>query len=63
MTSFFSKLKWLARRSSKEAELQEELQFHLEEEAGELEERGLAHEEARRAARRDLGNIALNIAS
>ena len=59
MTSFFSKLKWLARRSSKEAELQEELQFHLEEEAGELEERGLASEEARRAARRDLGNIAL----
>ena len=35
MTSFFRKLRWLMRRPGKEAELQEELQFHLEEEAGE----------------------------
>jgi hypothetical protein len=59
MTSLFRKLKWLARRPSKEAELQEELQFHLEEEADELQERGLASEEARRAARRELGYLAL----
>jgi len=57
--SFFRKLGWLTRRPNKEAELQEELQFHVEEEAGELQERGLAREEARRAARRELGNRAL----
>ena len=33
MNSFFRKLRWLTRRSDKEAELREELQFHLEEEA------------------------------
>jgi macrolide transport system ATP-binding/permease protein len=59
MTSFFRKLRWLIRRPDKEAELQEELQFHLEEEAGERQAQGLAAEEARRAARRELGNAAL----
>ena len=59
MTSFFRKLTWLMRRPDKEAELQEELQFHLEEEAGERQAQGLAAEEARRAARRELGNVAL----
>ena len=59
MTSFFRKLSWLMRRPDKEAELQDELQFHLEEEADEREARGLAGEEARRAARRELGNVAL----
>lgn len=59
MSTFFRKLKWLNRRPAKEAELQEELQFHLEEEAGGLEARGLASGEANRAARRELGNLAL----
>src|SRR5580698_3249988 len=59
MTSFFRKLTWLMRRPRKEAELQEELQFHLEEEAGERQAEGLAAEEARRAARLELGNVAL----
>jgi predicted permease len=59
MSSFFRKLSWLRRRPSKEDELREELQFHLEEEAEERRAQGLATEEARRAARRDLGNIAL----
>ena len=59
MTSFFRKLKWLMRRQGREAELQEELQFHLDEEAGERQAEGLATEEARRAARRELGNVAL----
>jgi predicted permease len=59
MTSFFRKLRWLIERPSKDAELQEELQFHLEEEAGERQAQGLAGEEARRAARRELGNLAL----
>ena len=30
MNSFFRKLRWLTRRSDKEAELREELQFHLD---------------------------------
>ncbi len=59
MTSFFRKLRWLMRRPGKEAELREELQFHLEEEAGERQAEGLAAEEARRAALRELGNVAL----
>jgi hypothetical protein len=33
MNSFFRKLHWLTKRRSKEVELREELQFHLEEEA------------------------------
>ena len=59
MTSFFRKLRWLMRRPGKEAELQEELQFHLEEEASERHAQGLAGEAALRAARRELGNLAL----
>src|SRR5207249_3139929 len=59
MTSFFRKLSWLTQRRNKEAELREELQFHLDEEAGEREADGLAREEARCAARRELGNVAL----
>ena len=59
MNSFFRKLRWLTRRSDKEAELREELQFHLEEEAEQRQEEGLAKDEARWAARRELGNLAL----
>jgi macrolide transport system ATP-binding/permease protein len=59
MTSCFRKLRWLGERSRKEAELREEVQFHLDEEAEERRAEGLAIEEARRAARRDLGNITL----
>ena len=59
MTSFLRKLRWLLRRPGKEAELQEELQFHLDQEAGERQAQGLAGEEAQRAARRELGNVVL----
>ena len=59
MNSFFRKLRWLTQRSDKEAELREELQFHLEEEAEQRQEDGLAEDEARWAARRELGNLAL----
>jgi hypothetical protein len=59
MTPFFRKFESLLRRPDKEAEIQEELQFHLEGEAGEREAQGLAGEAARRAARRELGNLAL----
>ena len=51
MDSFIRKLAWLARRREKEAELQEELQFHLDEEAEERGAGGLDAEQARLAAR------------
>jgi putative ABC transport system permease protein len=59
MNAFFRKLRWLIERSDKDAELREELQFHLEEEADERRADGLAEDEARWAARRELGNLAL----
>ncbi|HEV7499697.1 MAG TPA: ABC transporter permease, partial [Vicinamibacteria bacterium] len=58
MNSFFRKLLWLARRSDREAGLREELEFHLEEEAEERKREGLAEDEARWAAHRELGNLA-----
>jgi predicted permease len=59
MKSFFRKLSWFLRRPAKETEFQEELRFHLEEEAAEREAQGLSGAEARSAARRELGNVAL----
>ena len=55
MNSFFRKLSWLVERRRKEDELREELEFHMDEEA----EAGGATEEARWAARRELGNMTL----
>src|SRR5207248_11631603 len=55
----YNGLRWLIGRRNKEAELEDELQFHLEEEAGERQAQGLAGEAALRAARRELGNLAL----
>src|SRR5215470_11231354 len=59
MSSFFRKLHWFAQRRDKEAELREELRFHLEEEAEEKQERGLSENEAKRAARLEFGNPTL----
>ncbi len=59
MTSFFRKLCWLAQRPRKEDELREELQFHLDEEAEQRQAEGLAQDQARWAAGRDLGNFTL----
>jgi putative ABC transport system permease protein len=59
MSAFFRKLSWLVRRRHREAELQDELQFHLDEESEDREEQGLGKEQARRAAGRELGNITL----
>ena len=59
MTSFLRKFSWLTKRRRKESELEEELQFHLQEEAEERRARGLTDEEAQYAARRDLGNYTL----
>ena len=57
MTPCLRKLSWLARRRRKEAELEDELQFHLDEETDERIAGGLSIDEARRAARRDFGNL------
>lgn len=59
MNIFLRKLRWLMHRREKEAELREELQFHLEEEAEECRAEGSTSEEAERAARRELGNLML----
>jgi macrolide transport system ATP-binding/permease protein len=59
MISFFRKLRWLSQRDAKEAELRDELQFHLEEEAEERQTEGLSNADALWAARRDLGNLTL----
>ena len=53
------KLRWWTRRTKREAELTEELAFHLDEEVEERRARGLSDEQAHAAARRDLGNIPL----
>ena len=56
MIPLFRKLDWLFQRRRKEAELREELDFHLSVEASVHEEAGLAHDKAKAAARRELGN-------
>jgi predicted permease len=50
---------WIAGRSRKDAELEEEIRFHLEEEARQAASGGLTAEQAQWAARRELGNVAL----
>jgi len=57
VTSFFRKFTWWRQRRRKEDELREELTFHLAEEAGERQAGGLSADQARWAARRDLGNV------
>jgi predicted permease len=58
MSSWFRKLGWLLQRRSKERELGEELQFHLDEEIERRQAEGVAAEHAKWMARRDLGNVA-----
>jgi macrolide transport system ATP-binding/permease protein len=55
----FRKLSWWMQRRRKEAELREELEFHLAEEAEARRADGLPSDRARAAARRDLGNVTL----
>src|SRR6266496_358911 len=59
MTSLFRKFMWWKHRRRKEDELREELQFHLSKEADERQADGLTEDQARWAARRDLGNVTL----
>ena len=58
MITLFRRLMWWLRPHRKEDELREELQFHLEQEAEERRQDGLPEDNARFAARRDLGNEA-----
>ena len=57
--TFFRKLSWWIQRRRREAELREELEFHLDEEADARQADGLPSDQARSAARRDLGNVTL----
>jgi hypothetical protein len=59
MKSLLRKLGWLLRRNQKEADLREELPFHLDEDTEDRTADGLPIHEARRAARLDLGNVAI----
>lgn len=59
MRTLLRKLRWLAHRRRKEAELEAELAFHLAEETEEAKARGMSEPDARLAAQRHLGNCAL----
>jgi predicted permease len=59
MTALLRKIQWWLRRRRREADLREELQFHLEEEKETRLTDGLSTDEAALAARRDLGNTTL----
>ena len=59
MMPLVRKIQWWLQRRRKEVELREELQFHLAEEIEQGQSDGLSADDARWAARRDLGNQAL----
>jgi len=59
MRTFFQKLRCLVKRRRMEDDLRDELQFHLAEETTERQANGMSVEEARLAARRELGNATL----
>jgi len=59
MSNVLRKLRWLVERRRKEAELREELEFHLEEEREERQAEGLSDDQARAAAHRAFGSVAL----
>lgn len=58
MRSLFRRFTWWLRQGRKEADLREELEFHLTTEVEERRAAGLRDDEARFAARRDLGSEA-----
>jgi predicted permease len=57
MNRSFRQLLWRLRRKKREAELREEMAFHLEGDAEEREAAGAPSEEARLAALREFGNV------
>ena len=56
--NFFRRFRSLFRRRSVEAEMAEEMRYHLDQRAAEYAADGLAGEEARLAAQRRFGNAA-----
>ena len=50
MSECFRKLRWAIHRDKKEAEFQEELRFHLDQESEKAAEAGLTAEQAKAAA-------------
>jgi predicted permease len=60
MNGFVRKLGWWLQRRRKEAELREELEFHLDQDADECRnDGGMTDQQARAAARRHLGPVSL----
>ncbi|HSC28570.1 MAG TPA: ABC transporter permease [Vicinamibacterales bacterium] len=59
MRRYLNRLRWLALRRRHEDEIREELRFHLEQEIDEGRAAGLNDDQARRAARLELGNPAV----
>jgi predicted permease len=59
MKSLWRRIRYLVNRRRREAEIDEELMFHLAEEAEERRDAGLPESEAARVARVSLGNITL----
>ena len=57
MNAFLRRLRWFVSRRRKDAELREELEFHLSAEIEAHRAAGLSEQQARDAARRDLGNV------
>src|SRR2546423_1425949 len=55
-SEWVNRLKYAARRVRFEDELDDEIRFHLETRAAELEQSGLSHDDARRQARREFGS-------
>ncbi len=55
----FARLRALGRLDRKQADLDDEIRFHLDEEAEEQRAAGLTVEEAKLAAKRDFGNVSL----
>ena len=52
-------MSWLGRRGTRDSELSEEIDAHLEEKVAELMEGGLSRREASERARREFGNVLL----
>jgi putative ABC transport system permease protein len=60
MNRFVRKLRWWLQRRRKEAELREELEFHLDQDADDRRsDEGITDQQARAAARRHLGSMTL----
>ena len=59
LRQIYARLRGLRQLGRKQADLDEEISFHLEEEAHEQAAAGLSAEDARLAARRDFGNVML----